>query len=88
MAGLSAPANSGLDGGAGVRYRGKSPNDVRPDGSLNYNPSFTLADMAVAYETSRYRVALNVNNVFNKKYYTGQFRGMEREVMLNMNLYW
>ncbi|CAJ0900968.1 protein of unknown function [Alcaligenes faecalis subsp. faecalis] len=61
---------------------------MRPDGSLNYNPSFTLADMAVAYETSRYRVALNVNNVFNKKYYTGQFRGMEREVMLNMNLYW
>ena len=78
----------GLMLGAGVRYRGKSPNDVRPDGSLNYNPSFTLADMAIAYETSRYRVALNVNNVFNKKYYTGQFRGMEREVMLNMNLYW
>ena len=78
----------GLTLGAGLRYRGKSPNDVRADGSMNYNPSFTLADAAIAYETSRYRLALNVNNVFNKKYYTGQFRGMEREVMLNMNLYW
>ncbi len=34
----------------------------------------------------RYRVALNLNNVFNKKYYTSQFRGTEREVMLDMKL--
>ena len=36
----------------------------------------------------RSRVVWPLNNVFNKKYYTCQFRSTEREVMLNMNLYW
>lgn len=78
----------GLILGGGVRYRGKSPVNVAADGSTNYNPAFTLADVAVAYETPRYRIALNVNNVFDKRYYTYTFRGMERETMLSVNYYW
>lgn len=78
----------GLMLGTGVRYRSKSPNNLNADGDLNFNPAFTLVDMALAYETSRYRVALNVNNVFDKKYFTGTFRGMEREAMLSVNYYW
>ncbi|MFM9930491.1 hypothetical protein [Achromobacter xylosoxidans] len=42
----------------------------------------------MAYETPRYRIALNVNNVFDKRYYTYTFRGVERETMLSVNYYW
>ncbi|WMD20335.1 TonB-dependent siderophore receptor [Achromobacter seleniivolatilans] len=78
----------GLMLGGGVRYRGKSPLNTAADGTTPYNPAFTLADLAVAYETPRYRIALNINNVFDKRYYTYTFRGMERETMLSLNYYW
>ncbi|OZI70966.1 TonB-dependent siderophore receptor [Bordetella genomosp. 12] len=78
----------GLLLGGGVRYRGKAPLNTAADGSTPYNPAFTLADVVVAYETSRYRIALNINNVFDKRYYTYTFRGMEREAMLSLNYYW
>lgn len=78
----------GLMLGGGVRYRGKAPLNMAADGSVPYNPAFTLADIAVAYETARYRIALNINNVFDKRYYTYTFRGMEREAMLSLNYYW
>lgn len=78
----------GLMLGGGLRYRGKAPLNTAADGTTQYNPAFTLADVAIAYETPRYRIALNVNNVFDKRYYTYTFRGMEREAMLSMNYYW
>ncbi|EJO29080.1 TonB-dependent siderophore receptor [Achromobacter marplatensis] len=78
----------GLMLGGGLRYRGKAPLNTAADGTTPYNPAFTLADVAVAYETPRYRVALNINNVFDKRYYTYTFRGMEREAMLSLNYYW
>jgi len=78
----------GLMLGSGVRYRGKAPLNTASDGATPYNPAFTLVDAAVAYETPRYRIALNINNVFDKRYYTYTFRGMERETMLSLNYYW
>ncbi|WP_175175356.1 TonB-dependent siderophore receptor [Achromobacter pestifer] len=78
----------GLSLGGGVRYRGEAPLNTAADGSTPYNSAFTLADMAIAYETPRYRIALNINNVFDKRYYTYTFRGMERETMLSLNYYW
>ena len=81
-------AAPGLMLAGGVRYRGKAPHDARPQGGMNVSPAFTLVDLAIAYETERYRVGLNVNNVFDKKYFTGLFRGMEREALLSLNYYW
>ncbi|KAG0940809.1 hypothetical protein G6F31_015101 [Rhizopus arrhizus] len=59
----------GLMLGGGLRYRGKAPLNTAADGTTPYNPAFTLADVVVAYETPRYRVALNINNVFDKRYW-------------------
>lgn len=77
----------GLQLGAGVRHRGRAALNTTTEGTP-YNDAYTLVDAVVAYETPKYRVALNVNNVFDKKYYTYTFRGMEREAMLSVNYYW
>ncbi|MFM2085769.1 MAG: hypothetical protein RLZZ237_638, partial [Pseudomonadota bacterium] len=50
------------------------------------NDPYTLADIAVAYETARYRLALNIGNVFDKKYFGGIFRGAEREALLSLKV--
>jgi iron complex outermembrane receptor protein len=73
--------------GAGLRYKGRSPYNLASDGSLNYNDSVTVADLALAYETPQYRVALNVNNLFNKTYCAGIFRGVDREATLSFKYY-
>lgn len=72
----------------GVRYRGKAFFGKSPAGTDYFDQPFTLADAALAYETSRYRIALNVNNLFNKKYFTSTFRGASREAVLSANYYW
>ena len=77
----------GLMLAAGVRYKGASPYSVASNGQLNTNTGVTLADLAVAYQTPRYRVALNVNNLFDKKYFAGIFRGVDREATLSFNYY-
>lgn len=74
--------------GGGLRYKGRSPYNLASNGSLNYNDSVTVADLALAYETPKYRVALNVNNLFNKTYYAGIFRGVYREATLSVKYYW
>ena len=74
--------------GAGLRYKGRSPYNLASNGSLNYNDTVTVADLALAYETPKYRVALNVNNLFNKTYYAGIFRGVDREATLSVKYYW
>lgn len=78
----------GLMVAGGLRYKGRSPYNVASDGSLNFNDAVTLADLAVAYETPQYRIALNVNNLFNKTYYAGIFRGVDREATLSFKYYW
>lgn len=78
----------GLMVAGGLRYRGRSPYSVAADGSLNVNDSVTVADLAVAYETTRYRIALNINNLFNKTYYAGIFRGVDREANVSFKYFW
>lgn len=78
----------GLMLAGGVRYRGKAFFGKSATGGDYYDKPFTLVDAAVAYETRQYRVALNVNNLFNKKYFTSTFRGASREAMLSLNYYW
>ncbi|WP_159917678.1 TonB-dependent siderophore receptor [Pantoea sp. 18069] len=78
----------GLMVAGGLRYKSASPYNVAADGRLNSSPGVTLADLAVAYQTPRYRVALNVNNLFDKKYFAGIFRGVDREATLSFNYYW
>jgi iron complex outermembrane receptor protein len=78
----------GLMVAGGLRYKGRSPYNVAADGTLNINDSATLADLALAYETPRYRIALNVNNLFNRKYFAGIFRGVDREATLSFKYYW
>lgn len=77
----------GLMLAGGLRYRGASPYSVASSGQLNSNPGVTLADLALAYQTPRYRVALNVNNLFDRKYFAGIFRGVDREATLSFNYY-
>jgi iron complex outermembrane receptor protein len=72
----------------GVRYKGKSPYNLSSSGLMNVNDGAALADLAVAYDTGKYRVALNINNLFNKKYFSGPFRGAEREATLSFKYYW
>ena len=72
----------------GLRYKGRSPYNVAANGNLNFNDAVTVADLAVAYETPKYRIALNINNLFNKKYFAGIFRGVDREANLSVKYYW
>lgn len=55
-----------------------------PDG---YVPSYTLVDSAVSYATDSWKLQLNINNLFNKDYYSkamflGGMPGEERNVKL------
>ena len=75
----------GLMLAGGLRYRGSSPYNGAAN-ALYMNDPYTLADIAVAYETARYRLALNIGNVFDKKYFGGIFRGAEREALLSLKV--
>lgn len=75
----------GLMLAGGVRYRGASPYNGTAN-VIYMNDPYTLADIAVAYETARYRLALNIGNVFDKKYFGGIFRGAEREALLSLKV--
>ncbi|MBR8222448.1 TonB-dependent siderophore receptor [Burkholderia ambifaria] len=61
-------ALSGLGVGAGVRYQSASAG--APDNSLTV-PSATLYDLAMHYEVRHWRFALNVANVFDRRYVGG-----------------
>lgn len=54
----------GLKAGAGVRYVGDSWDGA----DALRTPSYTLADLMVAYETEEWQMSLNVTNVGNKEY--------------------
>ncbi|MBB1386063.1 TonB-dependent receptor [Pseudoalteromonas sp. SG45-5] len=58
-----------------------------PDG---YVPSYTLYDTAVSYTTDKWHIQLNLNNLFNKKYYSkamflGGMPGEERNAKLSFS---
>ncbi len=55
-----------------------------PDG---YVPSYTVVDSAVSYNADSWKIQLNINNLFNKDYYSkamflGGMPGEERNVKL------
>jgi iron complex outermembrane receptor protein len=81
---LDYTLGNGLGFGGGVRYIGKRQND---EYNTSYERGVTLADAAVHYEKGPWRLALNVTNLFNKKYfsicYHGEcYRGNERAVTM------
>jgi len=58
-----------------------------PDG---YVPSYTVYDTAVSYTTDKWHMQLNLNNLFNKKYYSkamflGGMPGEERNAKLSFS---
>ncbi|MEN2470394.1 TonB-dependent siderophore receptor [Burkholderia sp. GS2Y] len=59
---------SGLGIGGGVRYQSASAG--APDNSLTV-PSTTLYDLAMHYEMRHWRLALNVANLFDRRYVSG-----------------
>ncbi|WP_241294642.1 TonB-dependent siderophore receptor [Burkholderia stabilis] len=59
---------SGLGIGGGVRYQSASAG--APDNSLTV-PSVTLVDLAMHYEMRHWRFALNVANLFDRRYVSG-----------------
>ncbi len=60
---FSGGAMAGLSAGAGVRWLGSFR-----DGNAPGTPSVTLVDAMLAYETPKWRYALNVNNLFDRTY--------------------
>ncbi|KVD35360.1 TonB-dependent receptor [Burkholderia sp. ABCPW 11] len=61
-------ALAGLGIGGGVRYQSASAG--APDNSLTV-PSVTLYDLAIHYELPRWRFAVNVANLFDRRYVSG-----------------
>ncbi|MGP1831703.1 TonB-dependent receptor [Shewanella frigidimarina] len=57
-----------------------------PDG---YVPSYTVIDSAISYDVERYKIQLNINNLFNETYYDkamflGGLPGEERNAKLTL----
>ncbi|RQR33345.1 TonB-dependent siderophore receptor [Burkholderia sp. Bp9143] len=84
-------ALSGLGIGAGVRYQ--SALAGAPDNSLTV-PSTTLVDLAMHYDLRHWRFALNVANLFDRRYvsgcqsYTVCVFGNERTVLASAKYSW
>lgn len=66
---------NGLGFGAGVNISSETPMLQAPTLST---PGYTVADAAIFYKINRVSLHLNINNVFNKRYYTGAVRERER----------
>ncbi|WP_071335959.1 TonB-dependent siderophore receptor [Burkholderia contaminans] len=84
-------ALSGLGIGGGMRYQSASAG--APDNSLTV-PSVTLYDLALHYEMPHWRFALNVANLFDRRYvsgctsYTVCVFGNERTVLATAKYNW
>ncbi|WP_423382898.1 TonB-dependent siderophore receptor [Burkholderia sp. LMG 32019] len=84
-------ALSGLGFGGGVRYQRALAG--APDNSLTV-PSVTLVDLALHYEMPHWRFALNVANLFDRRYvsgcqsYTVCVFGNERTVLASAKYNW
>ncbi|MGL6071227.1 TonB-dependent receptor, partial [Craterilacuibacter sp.] len=58
--------------GAGANWVGKR---YASEANTNVLPEYALVSAMLAYETRHYKVQLNVNNLFNEKYYQGLYAG-------------
>lgn len=54
--------------GGGVRYTGKTISRNNTSTIIIRNPSYTLADFMASYEQDDWRLAVNINNLFDKDY--------------------
>lgn len=70
----NGPLN-GLGFGAGVNLSSETPMLQAPALST---PGYTVADAAIFYKINRVSLNLNINNIFDKRYYTGAVRERER----------
>ncbi|WP_295116960.1 TonB-dependent receptor [uncultured Chitinophaga sp.] len=68
-------AFNGLGFGAGINISSETPMLQAPTLST---PGYTVADAAIFYKINRVSLNLNINNVFDKRYYTGAVRERER----------
>ncbi len=80
---------AGFSAGAGVRYIGASFGDE--DNTIRV-PSYTVADAALRYKRDQWEAAINVTNLFDKKYfatcYTGEgcYYGERRNITGSLNV--
>ena len=58
--------------GGGLTHVGKR---YASEANTNYLPAYTTAALMVGYENRRHHVQLNVNNLFNKRYWDGAYGG-------------
>jgi iron complex outermembrane receptor protein len=83
------PSVEGLRLHGNVRYFGKAP--VADDNAL-YMPSRVLANVGFQYSTSiagrRADITGNINNLFNKKYWSFSSVGETRNASLSVKFYW
>lgn len=59
---------NGLAIGGGIRHQGNTAGDEH---NTFFTPGFTVADLSVRYEQGPWRLALNVSNLFDRKYTSG-----------------
>ncbi|MEH2082412.1 MAG: TonB-dependent receptor, partial [Nostoc sp.] len=65
----------GFGGGIGFNYVG----DNKPDNLNTYTiPSYFLTDAALYYRQNNFSVGLNLNNIFNVRYYEASFDYLQR----------
>ena len=65
----------GFGGGIGFNYVG----DNKPDSLNTYTiPSYFLTDAALYYRNNNFSIGLNLNNIFNVRYYEASFDYLQR----------
>jgi iron complex outermembrane receptor protein len=65
----------GLGFGAGANFSSETPMLQAP---ASTTPGYSVFDAAVSYKINRIILNLNINNIFDKRYYTGAVRLTER----------
>lgn len=81
-------ALQGLSAGLGVRY-----NAASQGGGNSRNDAYSVTDLLLAWEQGKWRTALNVSNLFDRRYHTlcdGSLcsRGFARQIKASVSHYW
>ncbi|MEH2424807.1 MAG: TonB-dependent siderophore receptor [Nostoc sp.] len=72
---FSTGSLKGFGGGIGFNYVG----DNKPDNFDTYTiPSYFLTDAALYYRNNNFSIGLNLNNIFNVRYYEASFDYLQR----------
>lgn len=84
---FTIPELKGIGIGAGVNYSGERTTQS----AILKLPEYTVANAALYYTIDKFRISVNMNNVFNKTYWAGGydynrlFPGAPRNFMFSMN---